>query len=137
MTGIFLLGLMTALALAFESTKIAIGLLAALLGVVGVVCLARGVVDSLLGNFLCVLGFFSLEIYLGHALFGTASRAVLGRCGVRLPAVYVISGLLIGLFASLALAILCRKLKFPFLFRWPAPTSPIRSLDDASQQPQN
>jgi fucose 4-O-acetylase-like acetyltransferase len=121
LAGIILLGLMTILALAFGHSKVPIGLMAALLGIAGVVCLAKGLAVLTLGNFLSILGFYSLEIYLGHTLFGPLSRALLSRCGVHDAAAYVISGLLLGLFLSLALAVLCRKLKFPFLFRWPAP----------------
>jgi fucose 4-O-acetylase-like acetyltransferase len=129
MTGLFLLGLMTAVALTFGRSKVPIGLMVTLLGVAGVVCLAKGLAVFALGNFLSMLGFYSLEIYLGHALFGTASRTLLSRCGVRLPAPYVISGLLIGLFASLALAVLCQKFKFPFLFRWPTPRRPVTVVE--------
>jgi len=129
LAGILLLGLMTAVALAFGRSKLPIGLMAALLGVAGVVCVAKGLADSIWGKFLSMLGFYSLEIYLGHPLFSTASRAVLSRCGIHGPAPYVISGLLIGLFASLALAVLCRKFKFPFLFRWPAPKRPATGVE--------
>jgi fucose 4-O-acetylase-like acetyltransferase len=121
LAGVILLGLMTVLALAFGHSWVPIGLVAALLGIAGVVCLAKGLAVLTWGNFLSILGFYSLEIYLGHTLFGPLSRALLSRCGIHHAAAYVISGLLLGLFLSLALAVLCRKLKFPFLFRWPAP----------------
>ena len=118
--GITALLLMTAIAVEIGNYPIPIGLISALLGTAGVVCLAKGICDWAAGKFFILLGFFSLEIYLGHTLFSTASRAVLNRCGIHGATPCLISGLLLGIFVSLALAVLCRKLKFPYLFRWPA-----------------
>jgi hypothetical protein len=72
-----------------------------------------------MGKFFAMLGVFSLEIYLAHPLFSTAPRAVLSGFHVRAQFPCVIFGVLSGVFVSFTLAILCRKLKFPYLFRWP------------------
>jgi peptidoglycan/LPS O-acetylase OafA/YrhL len=85
-----------------------------------VVGVARAAVRASAGTILSLLGFYSLEIYLGHPLFGTASRAVLGRSSVHGAIPLVAAGVCAGLFASLALAILCRKGSFPYLYRWPS-----------------
>ena len=68
------------------------------------------------------LGVLSLEIYLAHPLWGTASRGVLLRLGVHAPMVFVVSGSVLGVAGSLAMALACRRLGFPYLFRWPSPS---------------
>jgi hypothetical protein len=90
-----------------------------LCGIAGIICIASGIASSVTGPFWVLLGLYSLEIFLGHALFGTASRAVLGRLGVQSPGLYVMCGVGMGIFISLALAMACRKFEFPYLFRWP------------------
>jgi fucose 4-O-acetylase-like acetyltransferase len=117
--GLLSLGLMTAIGLARVSFLPFFDLVTAFLGVAGVVCVARALVDSLPGNLLSWLGFYSLEIYLGHPLFGTASRAVLSRFGLHGAIPLIGFGLGTGLFASLALGVLCRQWGFLYLYRWP------------------
>ena len=117
--GIIFLVIMTMVAWAFGYSKFPISLLAALLGVAGIVCIAKGLPDRIVEKFFCLLGFYSLEIYLGHPLFSTAARAVLNKLHVQAPWVYVVAGVLCGVFISLTLAVTCRRLNFPFLYRWP------------------
>ena len=95
-------------------------LVTALLGVVGVASISQGLVRAGLHRFWSVLGYYSLEIYLCHPLFGTAPRALLSRCGIHAPWAFVTSGVLAGVCASLALAAFCRRCEFPYLFRWPS-----------------
>ena len=120
-SGVACLAVMTAFSFALGSWNAPpLDLVTAMLGVAGAVSIARGVVDSVAGMFLASLGFFSLEIYLGHPLFSTASRAILTHAGIHgaIPLVAVCVGA--GVFASLALALACQKIRFPYLYRWPA-----------------
>jgi fucose 4-O-acetylase-like acetyltransferase len=102
------------------------GLLKALLGICGVVCVAMAMArkGATAGAPWAVLGTYSLEIYLAHPLWGTASRAVLLKLGVHAPVVFVVCGVLLGVFGSLATALLCKRFDFPYLFRWPARRRP-------------
>ncbi len=117
--GLFLLTLMTLVALMFKGRFFVTGLLAAWLGIGGVVFLARAMAEGALGIFFGLLGFYSLEIYLGHPLFSTAARAILSRFGFHNPVASIIFGVALGVFVSLVLAMLCRRYQFPYLFRWP------------------
>jgi fucose 4-O-acetylase-like acetyltransferase len=92
----------------------------ALLGVSGVVCVAMVVARTVAMGPLALLGTYSLEIYLAHPLWGTASRAVLLRGGVHSPLVFVVCGVSFGIAGSLAMALFCKRFGFPYLFRWPA-----------------
>ncbi len=97
----------------------ALTLVRALLGICGVVCVALVLARTRAAGLAGLLGIYSLEIYLAHPLWGTASRALLLRYGVRAPLAYVLCGVSLGIIGSLAMAMLCRRLKFPYLFRWP------------------
>ena len=92
----------------------------ALLGICGLVCVALVLARTPAAGLFALLGTYSLEIYLAHPLWGTAARAVLLRSGVRSPLAFVVSGVSIGIVGSLAMALLSRRLKFPYLFRWPS-----------------
>ena len=92
----------------------------ALLGVSGVVCVAMVFARTAAMGPLAFLGAYSLEIYLAHPLWGTASRAVLLRGGVHNPVVFVVCGVSFGIAGSLAMALFCKRFGFPYLFRWPA-----------------
>jgi len=122
---------MTAIYTVSGGDRLAWGLATALPGIAGVVALSLGS-GLALGRWISVLGFYSLEIYLGHPLFSTAARAVMSRLGFQSASINVFFGVFAGVFFSLALALLCQKLKFPFLFRWPAslppgnPSSPVK-----------
>jgi fucose 4-O-acetylase-like acetyltransferase len=102
-------------------------LIRALLGIGGVVCLAMALARTAAAGPWALLGAYSLEIYLAHPLWGTASRAVLLRCGVHVPQVFVACGVAFGVFGSLALALLCKRFDFPYLFRWPTEGAAARA----------
>jgi peptidoglycan/LPS O-acetylase OafA/YrhL len=109
-------------------------LMRALLGVSGVVCVAMVLARTAAVGPLAFLGAYSLEIYLAHPLWGTASRAVLLRLGVHAPVVFVVSGVSLGTAGSLAMALFCKRFRFPYLFRWP--TQGRRTVDSgASSDP--
>jgi fucose 4-O-acetylase-like acetyltransferase len=118
--GLLFLGLMTFVAWTLGRDEVPAGLMVAWLGIAGVVCLARGMADGVLGGVFAPLGFCSLEIYLGHPLFSVAARAGLSWCGCPRPAIYVISEVFCGVLLSFALAVFCRRYRFPYLFKWPA-----------------
>jgi len=112
-----LLILMTLLHQALGSVDLPLALLFGLPGIAGLILLAQG-----LGRFagwFTVLGFYSLEIYLGHPLFSIAARAALGRCHIHNSLAYVLAGVSAGVLLSLGIAIICAKMEFPWLFRWP------------------
>jgi fucose 4-O-acetylase-like acetyltransferase len=90
------------------------------LGFLGMVCLAKVLAHTPACRFWAFLGLFSLEIYLGHPLWGTVSRVVLLRSGMDSPAVMVLGGVLLGIAGSLLVGVLCRAWDFPYLFKWPA-----------------
>jgi fucose 4-O-acetylase-like acetyltransferase len=92
----------------------------ALLGIAGVVLVAMAVARTVAAGLFASLGTYSLEIYLAHPLWGTASRAILLRSGVHAPLVFVVCGVLLGVTGSVAMAVLCKRFEFPYLFRWPA-----------------
>jgi len=95
-------------------------LVLAALGIAGVICLAKGLAQTPAGWFWAFLGIFSLEIYLGHPLWGTVSRVLLLHSKLGSPTVLVLGGVLLGIGGSLVVGILCRRWNFPYLFKWPA-----------------
>lgn len=95
-------------------------LLMALLGISGAICLAMLVVRTAARGVCSLLGFYSLEIYVAHPLWATASRPLLERLGVHTPVVFIICGVLLGVGGSLILAMACQRFGFPYLFRWPS-----------------
>lgn len=115
--GILLLGLMTGLNLALGGLMLPLALVFAVPGIAGLVLLAKGIGPC--ASLASVLGFYSLEIYLAHPLFSIMPRAILGRAGIHGPLPNIAACLITGVLVSLALAVCCRKLKFPWLFRWP------------------
>jgi len=90
------------------------------LGIAGVICLAKGLAQTLAGRFWAFLGLFSLEIYLGHPLWGTISRVLLLHSRIASPAILVLGGVFLGIAGSLLVGVLCRTWNFPYLFKWPA-----------------
>ena len=92
------------------------------LGIAGVICLAKGLAQTLAGRLWSFLGLYSLEIYLGHPLWGTVSRVLLLHAKFGSPAMLVLGGVLIGIAGSLVVGVLCRAWNFPYLFKWPAKT---------------
>jgi fucose 4-O-acetylase-like acetyltransferase len=94
-------------------------LVQALLGVAGVVCLSMALARTAALRVLAFMGAYSLEIYLAHPLWGTASRGILLRSGVHSVAAFVVAGVALGVAGSLTVALLCKRFHFPYLFRWP------------------
>jgi fucose 4-O-acetylase-like acetyltransferase len=118
--GVGLLLAMTGINLAGSGWGWPFNLLLAGLGFAGVVCLAKGMTLTPVGRVWGFLGLFSLEIYLGHPLWGTVSRVVLLRSGMGSPTILVLGGVLLGILGSLLVGVLCRAWKFPYLYKWPA-----------------
>jgi fucose 4-O-acetylase-like acetyltransferase len=116
-------------------------LVMAVLGVSGAVCVAMAVVRTAAGGLFTVLGIYSLEIYMAHPLWGTASRALLGLCGVHTPWIFIACGVSLGVAGSLAMAVLCLRFGFPYLFRWPTkragvePSKQVKDVNGSSTQP--
>jgi fucose 4-O-acetylase-like acetyltransferase len=115
--GILLLGLMTGLYLVLGRFALPLAVVFALPGIIGLALLARGIAHF--SGAASVLGFYSLEIYLGHPLFSIGARAVLGRIGIHSPTIGIAVCVLAGVLLSLLLAMACNKRKFPYLFRIP------------------
>jgi fucose 4-O-acetylase-like acetyltransferase len=116
-------GLLLVMTLIFQSSlaqEWPLNFLLAGFGIAGAICLAKSLAQTLAGRFWAFLGFYSLEIYLGHPLWGTISRVLLLHAKTNSPAILVCSGVLIGIIGSLVVGILCRTWKFPYLFKWPA-----------------
>jgi len=95
-------------------------LLLAGLGITGVVCLAKGLAQTFVSRFWAFLGVFSLEIYLGHPLWGTIARMLLIHARITSPVVLVFGGVVVVIVGSLLVGVLCRAWNFPYLFKWPA-----------------
>jgi fucose 4-O-acetylase-like acetyltransferase len=119
LSGAFLLLTMTLLHMEVRDRGWLFNLVLAGLGIMGVICLAKGLAKTITNRFWAVLGMFSLEIYLGHPLWGTLARAGLLRSGIDSPAVFVLAGVGLGLAGSLLIGVLCRTWNFPYLFKWP------------------
>jgi fucose 4-O-acetylase-like acetyltransferase len=117
--GLGLLAIMTLAATVHANPAGLLKLLRALLGIAGVVCLAMALARTAAAGLLTFLGAYSLEIYLAHPLWGTLSRGLLLRSGIHAAPIFVLSGVAFGVAGSLALALACKKLNFPYLFRWP------------------
>jgi fucose 4-O-acetylase-like acetyltransferase len=115
--GFLLLGLMTGLHLAAGGLSLPLAVAFALPGIAGLLLLAKGA--GPFAGFASLLGFYSLEIYLGHPLFSVAARSALGRAGIHAPLPCIAVCVAAGVFGSLALAVICARLKFPWLFRGP------------------
>lgn len=98
-------------------------LLLAGMGICGVVCLAKSLAQTISVRLWSFLGLFSLEIYLGHPLWGTVSRVLLFHLRINSPTILVLGGVLIGISGSLAVGYLSKVYKFPYLFKWPAKTA--------------
>jgi hypothetical protein len=114
--GLLLLGLMTILHFTLGCLALPLALVFALPGIAGLVMLSKGL--GPLAELVALLGISSLEIYLGHPLFSIAARAVLGRAGIHEPAAVLAVCVLAGVGGSLALAFICQRYNFPWLFRW-------------------
>jgi uncharacterized membrane protein YcfT len=117
--GAGLMMLMTMLHTMIPSQSWLTGLLMALSGGAGIMCFAGGISSRFTGLFWAFLGIYSLEIYLGHPLWGTLSRAILLHAGINSPILLVLSGVAIGTGGSLIIGVLSRWLKLPYLFRLP------------------
>jgi len=88
-------------------------------GIMGVAFLSIGVGQKSLGIFWAFLGSYSLEIYLGHPLWGTLARVVLERARFNSAAGLVLGAVVLAVAGSLAVGVLCRSFHFPYLFRLP------------------
>jgi fucose 4-O-acetylase-like acetyltransferase len=119
--GILSLGLMTVLNAVTNPEKTPTELISALFGIVGAIGISHGLAGWKLGRLFSILGFFSLEIYLGHALFGSSARAIAKFFSIHSVFFHVCFGMTVVLICSTILAFLCQKLKFPYLYRWPHP----------------
>jgi surface polysaccharide O-acyltransferase-like enzyme len=119
-TGIGALGLMTFTHRIAPEYGWGTPMLISLLGIYGLVGLAKGLVALGVSSGGSFLGFYSLEIYLGHILLATLPRPLLQAAGFVQPWIYVLCGVSSGLLGSVALGLLARYLKFPYLYRWPS-----------------
>lgn len=97
-----------------------LGLLVAVLGVVGVSSLVAAVVE--LGGtafgWLAGLGRYSMEIYLAHILATAATRIALGLVGVESAVVHLLAGTLAGVLLPLLLVPVAKVI--PWIFTPPA-----------------
>lgn len=118
--GISFLAAITILFLAGQADGQITRLLCGFLGTAAVICVAKGFDRFPIRYLWSLLGLFSLEIYLGHPLWGTVARVALLKAGGHAAALFVLGGVLIGVGGSLVVGFLCRKWNFPYLFRWPA-----------------
>ena len=102
----------------------------AFLGIAGLVALAKAAVAAGVNSVWSSIGGYSLEIYLGHILLSTLPRPLLRAAGVGQPLIFVCCGVGVGLIGSIGLGFLTRRVRFPWLYRWPsAKTSRFVSVD--------
>lgn len=118
--GVALLSGMTLLFLAGWCGTWLTSLVAAILGIGGITFLSHGLDRMPLGIFWAFIGSYSLEIYLGHPLWGTLSRVVLLHANIRSETFLILGGVILSIAGSLMVGYLCRAFNFPYLFKWPA-----------------
>ncbi|MEH2160045.1 MAG: hypothetical protein V7K38_03140, partial [Nostoc sp.] len=81
--------------------------------------IAMGILLSRLNvaNFIKKWGLLSLEIYLGHVIFIYVFRLLLQKIfNFTEPITHIVLGIMIGLYAPIALAIICRRVGFKYMF---------------------
>ena len=93
--------------------------LPALAGIVALYALSCGLAQAGRSTFFRLCGVMSLEIYVLHPFPSVLGRAVLLRgCGIHAAWPHVAVGVTLGVCGPLAVAWLCRRFDFPYLFRW-------------------
>lgn len=89
-------------------------------GVSSIYALAALLVRWQMTALLTYLGQMSLEIYLAHVLAYSGTRIFLLRgLGITATPVHLLCGVIAGLGLPILLAIIAKKCKFTYLFRWP------------------
>jgi fucose 4-O-acetylase-like acetyltransferase len=81
--------------------------------------IAMGILLSQLNvaNFIKKWGLFSLEIFLAHVIFIFPFRLLLQKIfNFTEPITHIVLGIIIGLYAPIALAIICRRVGFKYMF---------------------
>jgi fucose 4-O-acetylase-like acetyltransferase len=92
-----------------------------LLGVVSVFCMAILLIrwQIKVTTIFTYIGQMSLEIYLVHVLAYSGTRILLLRMfGITSSSLHLVSGIAMGFLVPTLLAIIAKKCKFPYLFRW-------------------
>lgn len=129
--GILAFSIMSLIYLKLKETSWFLSLSLAWLGIVGVVCLAHVLAQTWGNQLWAILGFYSLEIYLGHPLWGTLARAVMLRVRIESVPVLILNTVLIAVAGSLVIGMACRKFNFPYLFKWPQKRLPSTAVAQA------
>jgi ACR3 family arsenite efflux pump ArsB len=81
--------------------------------------IAMGILLSRLNgaNFIKKWGLLSLEIFLAHVVFAALFRIVLQKIfNFREPTTHILLGIIIGLYAPIALDTICRRVGFQYMF---------------------
>jgi fucose 4-O-acetylase-like acetyltransferase len=93
-----------------------------ILGVCSIFALSTLLVRWRLAVIFTYLGQMSLEIYLAHVLAYSGTRILLLRAfGITSTSGHLICGVVAGLGLPILLAIIAKRSKFPYLFRWSTP----------------
>jgi len=94
-------------------------ILPALAGIVGLYALSCGLALPAAGEFLRLCGVMSLEIYVLHPFPSVLGRTVLLKVfKIHSAWTHIAVGVTLGVCGPIAVAWLCRRLDFPYLFRW-------------------
>jgi fucose 4-O-acetylase-like acetyltransferase len=106
------------LAVQFQLTENVIAIpLIAMLGIAATVALAVLLDKFNLLLFVKNWGIFSLEIFLVHTIAASVFRIVLQKlCGFTEPVIHFVVGTAIGIYAPIALSLICSKLRFQYMF---------------------
>jgi len=92
----------------------------ALAGVAGSVALGIILSRTRCASWLTLLGRHSLEIFVAHTIFSAAFRQGLFAIDIQSPWIHLAGGVLVGVAGPLTLVWLCRRMRFRYLFAWPA-----------------
>ncbi|MBW4659603.1 MAG: acyltransferase [Drouetiella hepatica Uher 2000/2452] len=90
----------------------------ALLGSAASVAIALLLEQLNILRFIKQWGLFSLEIFVVHTIVIAVTRIALQKLGLRDPLLHFLIETLVGIYIPIALAVMCRRYKFPYLFRW-------------------
>lgn len=106
------------LAVQFQLTENVIAIpLIAMLGIAASVALAVLLDKFNLLFFVKYWGIFSLEIFVAHTIAASVFRIVLQKFfGFTEPVMHFVLGTAIGIYAPIALSVICSKLKFQYMF---------------------
>jgi fucose 4-O-acetylase-like acetyltransferase len=93
---------------------------AGVLGTMATLLLARAAAAIPAMSFLRTWGTYSLQIFVAHSIVSAALRMVLFSLKVDVPVIHVVLGTAAGILVPVAIVRLVARIKFSYLFFWPA-----------------